>query len=153
MDQNQQRILALRQDGLTFREIGDALGITMERSRRLVLKAARPLHWSDRLPARARNFLHVRYLDNLPELEAAQTIADMTHRDLLAVPNMGRGACSAVIAWLARHGLKLRPEITLKVAPIKETAAPGEEGGLLLFARTPPDPLTTKEQGSAKPYR
>jgi hypothetical protein len=103
--------LALRQDGATYVEIGAALGVSQARAHQIVRKAERLTNspcWYDGLPMRARTFLHNAGLTALPEIEAAAAIARLTRRELLATPNFGRGACDAVVAWLARHGLALR---------------------------------------------
>jgi hypothetical protein len=102
-----ERALALREAGFTFARIGQALGVSLERARRITRKAerlARNPHWTDVLPARAQNFLHLRGLAVLPEIEAARAVARLSHREL--IPNFGRGAFAAIVAWLERHGLR-----------------------------------------------
>jgi hypothetical protein len=54
------------------------------------------------------NFLRIRGLDVLPEIEAASAVACFTRRELMQAPNFGKGAAAAVTAWLARHDLTLR---------------------------------------------
>jgi hypothetical protein len=106
-----ERALALRDAGFTFASIGQALGVSLERARRITRKAerlSRNPHWTDVLPARAQSFLHIRGLSALPETEAAAEVAQLTRRELLATPNFGKGAAAAIAAWLARHGLTLR---------------------------------------------
>jgi hypothetical protein len=115
------RALALRKAGWTFRRIGEALGVKTERARQLLRKAERLSlhpHWRDKLPTRVRNFLRTSGLAGLSEIEAARAVARMSRRELLTTPNIGRGAASAVIAWLSGHGLRLQPEITLKAARV-----------------------------------
>jgi hypothetical protein len=105
--------LALRRGGWTFAAIGKALGVSLERARQVVRKAERRKrdpHWYDGLPVRAIYFLHGRSLTSVPEIEAAHAVARLSRRELMNTPNFGAGACAAVIAWLARHGLKLQPE-------------------------------------------
>jgi hypothetical protein len=99
--------LTLRRSGRSYASIGSALGIGRTRARQIVARAERP-HWHDDLPGRVRTFLHSIDLTALPEIEAANAVARFTHRELLSVPNIGRAACDAVIAWLARHDLTLR---------------------------------------------
>jgi hypothetical protein len=94
-----------------------ALGLSLERARRIVIKGERLANsprWYDSLPMRAQNFLRNAGLSELPEIEAAAAVARLTRRELLATPNFGRVACDAVTAWLARHRLTLTKEITLK---------------------------------------
>ena len=105
--------LALRQGGKTFAIIGQELGLSLERARQIVKKAERLANaprWFDPLPMRAQTFLHNMNLTALPEIEAAIAVARLSRRELLAAPNIGRGAADAIAAWLAGHGLKLRPE-------------------------------------------
>jgi hypothetical protein len=103
--------LALRQSGATYAEIGAAIGLSLERARRIVRKAERLAndpHWHDNLPARAQTFLHNTGLSELPETQAAAELAQLTRRELLSAPNIGKSAAAAIAAWLARHGLTLR---------------------------------------------
>ena len=67
-------------------------------------------HWYDGLPVRVIYFLYHLGLTSLPEIEAAHAVARLSRRELMHSPNFGAGACAAVIAWLARHGIKLQPE-------------------------------------------
>jgi hypothetical protein len=124
-----ERALALRQAGATYAEIGDALGLSLERARQIVLKARRlsdDPHWYDALPMRAQNFLHSMNLAELPEREAAIVVARFTRRELLAASNVGKGAVAAITAWLKTHGLKSQPEKThafSRGAPLRERPA------------------------------
>jgi hypothetical protein len=102
-----ERALALRDAGFTFASIGQALGVSLERARRITRKAerlSRNPHWTDVLPARAQSFLHIRGLSALPETEAAQVVARLSQREFMDSPNFGRGAFAAIEAWLQRHG-------------------------------------------------
>jgi len=104
--------LALRRDGATYAAIGQTLGVCLERARRITLKAERLANaprWYDGLPARAINLLHQRGLNTLSEIDAARAVAQFTRRELMNTPNFGRGSLSALRAWLAKHGLALRP--------------------------------------------
>lgn len=105
--------LALREAGVTYAAIARALGLSLERARRIVKRAewlrSNP-HWSDALPARAQYFLHTRGWFDLDEVAAARHVAQLSRRELMRTPNFGAGACSAIVAWLARHGLNPRPE-------------------------------------------
>jgi hypothetical protein len=105
------RAFTLRQDGKSYAAIGAALGLSLERARQVVLRAERLAlapRWFDPLPMRAQTFLHNNGLSELPEIEAAAAVAQLTRRELLATPNFGKGAAAAIAAWLARHGLTLR---------------------------------------------
>jgi hypothetical protein len=123
------RVLALRQGGATYAEIGDALGLSLERARQIVKAAQRLIddpHWYDVLPMRAQTFLHSMNLAALPEREAAIAIARFTRRELLVAPNVGKGAVAAITDWLERHGLKSQPEKThafSQGAPLRERPA------------------------------
>jgi hypothetical protein len=107
------KALALRQGGRTYAEIGVTLGVSLERARRITCKAERLAldpHWWDDLPVRAMYLLHNRGLIDLPEIEAARALAQLSARELLSTSNFGRVALGALRAWLAGHGFKLRPE-------------------------------------------
>ena len=104
-----EQALTLRQRGATYAEIGHEFGLSKTRVRQIALRAGNP-HWQDQLPGRVRTFLHNMNLTALPEIEAAIAVARLSRRELLAAPNIGRGAADAIAAWLAGHGLKLRPE-------------------------------------------
>jgi hypothetical protein len=122
-----ERALALRQAGWTLQAIAVAIGVSRTRVQQILRKGERLVldpHWYDFLPMRAQNYLRTSGLAELPELEAARAVAQMSRRELLATPNMGRGACSALVAWLAGHGLRPQLEINLKAA--KQTAAVAE---------------------------
>jgi hypothetical protein len=133
--------LGLRQAGWTLAEIAAALGLSIERARQIVRKAerrCRDAHWSDALPARARHSLYARGLLALSEIEAVQAVAQLSRRELMRAPDFGNGTCAAIIAWLARHGLKLQPESPHAFAQrmrerdaemSQKRAAPGEGSG------------------------
>jgi len=104
-----EQVLTLRQRGATYAEIGHEFGLSKTRVRQIALRAGNR-HWQDQLPGRVRTFLHNMNLTALPEIEAAIAVARLSRRELLAAPNIGRGAADAIAAWLAGHGLKLRPE-------------------------------------------
>jgi hypothetical protein len=106
-----ERALALRQAGQTYAAIGAELGVCLERARRVVLKAKRLSEhprWFAALPARAVNLLARCGLDTLPDGEAAHAVARLSRKELMAQPNLGRGAIDAICAWLEQHGLALR---------------------------------------------
>jgi hypothetical protein len=108
-----EQALALRQAGWTYAAIGEQLGLSLERARQIVRKAewlTSSPRWFDGLPVRAQHTLYARGLTSLPEIEAARAVARLTPRELMSAPNVGRGAGDTVVAWLARHGLTLRPE-------------------------------------------
>ena len=108
-----ERALALRRGGWTFAVIGNALGVSPKRAGQIVRKAERRKrdpHWYDGLPVRVIYFLYGRGLTSVPEIEAAHAVARLSRRELMRTPNFGAGSCAAVVAWLARHGLKLQPE-------------------------------------------
>jgi hypothetical protein len=104
--------LALRHAGATYAEIGQQLGgLSVERARQIVRKAERLTNsprWFDPLPMRAQTFLRNAGLSELPETQAAAELAQLTRRELLSAPNIGKSAAAAIAAWLARHGLTLR---------------------------------------------
>jgi hypothetical protein len=107
------RALALRQAGKSYAAIGRALDVSPARAAQMVGKAERlrdDPHWWDDLPARAQYFLYDHDLTSASELDAAHAVAQRSRRELMRRPNFGNDACTAIIAWLARHGLKLRPE-------------------------------------------
>jgi hypothetical protein len=128
-----ERAFALRQAGKTYAAIARDIGLSLERTRQLVLKAERLIlrpRWYDRLPARVQNVLHNAGLTALPEAEAANAVARLSRRELLAVRNIGRAAVDAVVAWLADHGLKLRPESAHAFATrLRREAPDNDEGG------------------------
>lgn len=103
--------LAMRQGGATYAAIGRAFGISLERARRLTAEAERLTNnprFYDCLPMRAQHFLRIADLIELPEIEAAQAVAQLTRRELMDRPNFGRVAADAIVVWLAKHGLNLR---------------------------------------------
>jgi len=121
------RALALREAGWTLAKIGDALGLSQGQAHLLVRKAERLAyrpHWADGMPMRAQNFLRNREVYGLSEIEAARTVAQLSDREIMATPNVGKGACVALVAWLARHGLRLQPEISLKAARVSARSVP-----------------------------
>jgi len=108
-----EQVLTLRQRGATYAEIGHEFGLSKTRVRQIALRAGNR-HWQDQLPGRVRTFLHNMNLSALPETEAADAIARLSRRELLAAPNIGRGAVDAIAAWLGDHGHKLQLELTLR---------------------------------------
>lgn len=108
-----EKALALRNGGATYQEIGAALGLSSSRVAQIIAKAKRLVQrpqWHSRLTARGLNLLAVRGLANLPEIEAARAISALSRRELMSEPNIGRGACDALYAWLRARGLALRNE-------------------------------------------
>jgi hypothetical protein len=101
------RALALRQQGGSYANIGSAFGLSSTRARQIVLRAS-TASWHDDLPGRVRTFLHIQGLAALPEIEAAIAVAELSKRELLSAPNIGKGAAAAMTAWLAQHRLALR---------------------------------------------
>jgi hypothetical protein len=104
----------LRQHGATQAQIGVALGLSPTRVGQILAKAerlaSRP-QWHNGLNnTRALHFLRMRGLADLAEIEAALAAAQFTRRELMVQPNFGTGACAAMRAWLATHGLGLRDE-------------------------------------------
>jgi len=105
--------LALRRAAFRFADIGDALGVSLERARRITYEAERRAshpRWYDGLPQRAVSRLAKLGLLQRPELEVAHALARLSARELMRTPNFGQVSLNALRAWLAGHGLKLRPE-------------------------------------------
>ena len=94
----------------TFREIGDAIGVSSVRARDLYYQSKRVkgLKWVDigidELSVRARNGLHNHGLKSKSEVSA------LTHKQLLDIPNFGYRSLLEVIEWLGRDGLALADE-------------------------------------------
>jgi hypothetical protein len=130
--------LALRQAGATFAVIGEELGVSLERARQIVHKAERLINgprWYDRLPTRAQTFLHNANLAALPEIEAATAVAQYSHRELLIIPNLGRGAVGAIAEWLAGHGLTLRKHASPENKGAPSQKRPHDSDGPLATGR------------------
>jgi hypothetical protein len=106
-DARRAQALAMRQAGATFAAIGAAFGLSLEQARQIVHKAERIASDPNRgyqLPMRAANFLKLAGFLDLPEAEAAAAVAKMSRREVLARPNVGKGAVAALVEWIARHG-------------------------------------------------
>jgi hypothetical protein len=105
--------LAMRQSGATYAAIGAAVGgVSGETARQIVRKAERLINnprWSDGLPSRAQTFLHISGLTALSEAEATAAVAQLSRRELLSRPNVGKGAAAALADWLTRHGHTFHP--------------------------------------------
>jgi len=104
--------LALRRDGATYAVIAVALGVCLERARRITRQAERLAdhpRWFDSLPQRAISFLRAHGLDALPEIEAARALANVSRRELLSTPNFGGVSLSVLCDWMGKHGFALRP--------------------------------------------
>ena len=113
--------LALRRAGRRFIDIARALGVTLERARRITYEAERRAfdpHWYDNLPLRAVHVLRAHELLDRPESEAVRAVAQFSARELMHRENFGRVSLNALSDWLAGHGLKLQPE-TKPGAPAK----------------------------------
>jgi hypothetical protein len=138
----------LHLEGRTLAEIGQLLGCCASRVHQMLRKARRLTlrpHWSDPLPMRAQTFLHNMNFAPLSEVEAATAIARLSRRELLLAPNVGRGAVDAIAAWLASHGLELRPPPTKAGAPAMERPDDDEEAGPLQRAAETRCPYPTTE--------
>jgi len=108
-----EQAFALRQAGATYAAIGRELGLSLERTRRIIFKAERlktDPRWYDNLPSRAIAILYARGLLDCPEHEAALALAQVSARELMQTPNFGQVSLNALRAWLADHGCKLCPE-------------------------------------------
>ena len=111
--------LRLRSAGATYAQIGVALGLSSTRIGQLLAKAERLAaqpRWHGQFPARALNFLIIRGLTDLPELEAARAVAKLSRRELMKQPNLGKGAIGALEAWLTGLDLALRDEALAREA-------------------------------------
>src|SRR5262249_61012509 len=90
-----ERALALRRVGWTYIAIGQVLGVSLDRARRITLQAERLANaprWYDGLPARAVNLLHQRGLSALSEIDAAGAVAQLSRCELMRTPNFGKNA-------------------------------------------------------------
>jgi hypothetical protein len=142
-----ERALALRQDCATYAAIGAALGLSLARAYQIVRKAERLTnspHWYDHLPMRAQTFLHNAGLTELSEIDAARSIAQLSRRELLATPNFGRGACDALVALLAQHGL------TPAITPENETSPAGRNSRPGSITKGLPDANYTRRHEYAR---
>ena len=115
--------LALHQAGKTFAAIGLELGCSRTRAQQIVSRAA-GAHWSAHLPGRVRTFLHHAGLVAGPELDAARAVAQLSRRELLAAPNMGRAGAAAVAEWLARYGLELQAKGVPATGRLSDSTSP-----------------------------
>lgn len=98
--------LALRREGATYAAIGRTLGVSQTRAKQIVDRAAWQASNPHRvqLPMRAANFLKLEGFLDLTEADAAAAVAKLTRREVLAHPNVGKGAVAALADWLALHG-------------------------------------------------
>jgi hypothetical protein len=105
--------LEMRRTGKTFREIGDALGVTGGRASQMCERAER-MEQADKagygLSVRAINTLacalNLSTHDLTPELVARE----LTIKKLTEVPNAGVKTINEIRLWLLKqHGLSLRP--------------------------------------------
>ena len=110
------------------------------KAERLILRP----RWYDCLPARVQNVLHNAGLTALPEAEAANAVARLSRRELLAARNIGRAAADAIAAWLADHGLMLRSLPTKKGTLERERPSDSKE--------TDPLPTGRNEDETTCPY-
>jgi hypothetical protein len=108
-----------RSQGATYREIADEFGLSLERARQIVIKATRPRPWwrGDKLTVRTGNAIYNLLGESfagLTEAEAALAVSRLDRRQVERTPNLGKTSLRELDAWLARHGLKLRPELELR---------------------------------------
>jgi hypothetical protein len=153
--------LLLRRSGFRFHEIGVALGVSLERARRITYDAERRTsqpRWYAELPQRAISRLSKLGLLQRPELEAAHALARLSARELLRTPNFGRTSLAALCAWLAGHGLELRPESAHAFATRRRReASPENDEGAPMRERpsdseTGPLPTDRNEDGTPCQY-
>ena len=99
------RILALRDNGMTFRAVGEALGLTPSRTRNLYLRArsrraGRKPAWTDGLNQRLANCL--RWLEFTSREEVAQALQSGHLRRLAACErSLNAAALAELERWLA----------------------------------------------------
>ena len=99
------RILALRDNGMTFRAVGEALGLTPSRTRNLYLRArsrraGRKPAWTDGLNQRLANCL--RWLEFTSREEVAQALQSGHLRRLAACErSLNAAALAELEQWLA----------------------------------------------------
>src|SRR5262249_61394769 len=96
-----ERALALRRVGWTYAAIGQVLGVSLERARRITLQAERLANaprWYDGLPARAVNLLHQRGLSALSEIDAAGAGRPPPRRAPVRPPEFRENAFAAPVA-------------------------------------------------------
>jgi chaperonin cofactor prefoldin len=115
-EQRRHKAIELRKKGLTYDEIGQALGgLSRERVRQLIKRAERlgERHWHDGLSTRTANCVLNQISIGTRELEAmgsAAVAAEITKipRDTwLEVSNMGWRSLAEMEKWIAQYGHKL----------------------------------------------
>ena len=101
----EERILALRDNGMTFRAVGEALGLTPSRTRNLYLRArsqraGKKPAWTDGLNQRLANSL--RWLEFTSREEVAQALQSGHLRRLAACErSLNAAALAELEQWLA----------------------------------------------------
>jgi hypothetical protein len=103
----------MREEGATYREIGDSLGVSGERARQLLLRARcgpeRP-EWALGLRAQTWECIRREVLWNRADVDLATVngLARFSEAQLLDIANFGQKALAEVQAVLAEHGVRLR---------------------------------------------
>ena len=109
-------VIAKRQAGLRSKDIAAGVGISGERTRRILIEAerrARHPRWTDKLPsARLRNALASMLapdcnLADLAEVDVATSAARLGSERWMALPNFGVRSLAQLRSWLATHSLTL----------------------------------------------
>jgi hypothetical protein len=109
-------VIGKRQAGLRIKDIAAEVGISGERTRRILIEAERGRcypRWTDRLPSvRLRNALANVFapdckLADLAEVDVARGAALLGTDRWMALPNFGARSLAQLRAWLATHDLTL----------------------------------------------
>ncbi|MGH8587373.1 MAG: hypothetical protein ACREWE_14725 [Gammaproteobacteria bacterium] len=109
MTERQERAARLRQQGLTFREIGQAMGVTAARASQMVAVAQRREeqkdHWTAGLSTHIRNALLAKRFRSRAEVEAALEVGAIAVRTdgRGTIPTLGRKGIAELRQWV-RHG-------------------------------------------------
>lgn len=106
----------LREEGLTFKQIGEQLGVGAQRARQIwareIWRLTREPHWMDDLSIRAANILNNLNLKSRKEVLEAYNSGRLNPSSKCGVRNYGWGTHKEIAAWL---GL---PEPMMPVRPV-----------------------------------
>jgi hypothetical protein len=109
-------VIAKRQAGLKIKDIAAEVGISGERTRRILIEAERRRchpRWTDKLASvRLRNAIATTFaphcnLTELAEADVAKGAARLGSARWMALPNFGVRSLAQLRAWLATHDLTL----------------------------------------------
>ncbi|MCP5230680.1 MAG: hypothetical protein H6948_01055 [Zoogloeaceae bacterium] len=119
MNERQAKALQLREEGKTFKEVGEALGVSTERARQIFATAQRKknaprITWTDGLEPKLANALIAARYTSRDDVRAAVERGEIAVKNGRGtVPWIGPASVAEIRAWLGMESAEIADAIAL----------------------------------------